>query len=59
MDATAFLARLKASHEYRGQIAAVRCIEAKPAEHGTPSRALPDRLTVLLRAEGVERLYSH
>jgi len=59
MDAHAFLERLKVSRHYRGQIAAARCLEARPAEYGEPTARLPDALCGLLRNEGIERLYCH
>lgn len=59
MDALAFLARLKAGRHYRGQIAALRTIDARPAQHRAPTTPLPDAICTLLNHEGVERLYSH
>ncbi len=59
MDAQGFIARLKVGRDYRGQIAAVRCIEARPAEYRSPTSPLADRLRALLRQENIEQLYAH
>jgi len=59
MDAQGFVERLKAGRDYRGQIAAVRCIEARPAVYRAPTSPLPPRLQNMLRNEGIEQLYAH
>ncbi|HEY3281885.1 MAG TPA: DEAD/DEAH box helicase [Armatimonadota bacterium] len=57
MDFSAFLEELRASPEYADQIVHVREVPARPAEFGEV--VLPEALRRLLRARGVERLYSH
>ncbi len=59
MDARGFIERLRAGRDYRGQIAAVRCLEERPAAYALPSSPIPDRLQALLRNEGIEQLYVH
>lgn len=60
MDAQGFIERIKASRNYRGQIAAPpRCLEARPGDYRKPQHPLPDRLVRLLRREGIDQLYSH
>ena len=59
MDARAFLERLRTGRHYRGQMAALRCFPARPADWRTPQHALPDALCHLLRCAGVEHLYAH
>ncbi|MBU0617992.1 MAG: DEAD/DEAH box helicase, partial [Planctomycetes bacterium] len=59
MEAHGFIERLRASRDYRGQIAAVRCLEERPAEYATPSSTVPDPVQALLRSERIERLFTH
>jgi DEAD/DEAH box helicase domain-containing protein len=59
MRATEFVARLKAQRQYRGQIAAVRCIEPRSADYAQPRTPLPETLQRLLQAANIEQLYSH
>jgi len=59
MDAYAFLQQLESRRDYRGQIAAVRALDARPAEYHTPCSPVPAPLQQLLRQEGIEQLYRH
>lgn len=59
MDAQGFIERLSISRDYRGQVAAVRCLEARPAAWRTPTTPIPERLRALLRQENIEQLYAH
>ena len=59
VDARGFIERLKVDRHYRGQIAAVRELPARPAPHAETATPLPGPLQVLLKSEGVEQLYSH
>ncbi|MFQ5806627.1 MAG: DEAD/DEAH box helicase [Phycisphaerae bacterium] len=59
MDAQGFIERLKVGRDYRGQIAAVRCVDARPAAYRTPASPIPVRLRALLRNEDIEQLYAH
>jgi DEAD/DEAH box helicase domain-containing protein len=59
MDALAFLQKLKADRHYRGQIAAVRCIDAREPVYRGPEHPLPEALCRLLESEGIDELYGH
>lgn len=59
MDAQEFLDRLRSARGYRGQIAAVRYLDARPAAYRAPESAVPDRLRTLLRNENITQLYAH
>ncbi len=59
MDALAFLERTKADRHYRGQIAAVRTIDARAASFRAPQQPLPPPVQALLQREGIDQLYSH
>lgn len=59
MDASAFIRELEHDPAYHGQIAATRVLPARRAEYGAPRRGLPDVAKRVLKAQGVERLYSH
>ncbi len=59
MDAFGFLRQLQASSHYRGQIAACRVLEARPARFAEPREPLSTEARRLLLAAGVEHLFAH
>jgi DEAD/DEAH box helicase domain-containing protein len=59
MDVAEFLRRIESQPRYAGQLAHVEVIPARAAVHGVPRRPLSPALARLLRAVGIEQLYSH
>jgi len=59
MDAAAFLDRLRADPEYRGQIAHVHRLEARPARYAALDPPLAPPLHEALATRGIDRLYTH
>lgn len=59
MDVDAFLDEVRSSPEYQGQIAYVREVAARPAEHAETAQPLHARVGKMLAVRGIERLYSH
>lgn len=59
MDAQAFLQRVVAGRHYRGQVAAVRRLEARKGRYRTTTSPLPSELLGVLEAAGIEQLYCH
>lgn len=59
MRAAEFIEELKKERDYRGQIAHVRHIPARPAAYGTLDYPLPENLETALRKDGILRLYVH
>ncbi len=59
MDAKAFLREITGDARYRGQIAHVREIPARPARHAQCAAPLDERLLALLRRHNIHRLYTH
>jgi DEAD/DEAH box helicase domain-containing protein len=59
MDARAFLREMTGDARYRGQIAHVREIPARPAQYAQCASPLDERLLSLLRRHNIHRLYTH
>jgi DEAD/DEAH box helicase domain-containing protein len=59
MDANTFLERLRLSSHYRGQIAHVERLGARPARYAELSVPLPEPLPAVLKTVGIDRLYEH
>jgi DEAD/DEAH box helicase domain-containing protein len=59
MDAKAFLREITGDARYRGQIAHVREIPARPARYAECAGGLDERLLSLLRRQNIHRLYTH
>ena len=59
MDVNAFLERLRLSRDYRGQIAHIERLPARPARFADLSKPLPDPLPSVLESTGIQQLYSH
>jgi DEAD/DEAH box helicase domain-containing protein len=59
MNANTFLERLRTSREYRGQIAHVERLAARPARYGSLEAALRAPLPRVLEAAGIQHLYEH
>jgi DEAD/DEAH box helicase domain-containing protein len=59
MNFTDYVTRLKASPDYRGQIAHVEEIPARPARFAETQDPLHPLLHLRLRQLGIERLYTH
>jgi len=59
VDAQGFVQRLQSAAHYRGQIAAIRVLPARPAQFSDPRAPLPPALAVMLRSQGIQRLYRH
>jgi len=55
MDARAFLREITGDARYRGQIAHVREIPARPAQYAQCARGLDERLGSLLRRQNIHR----
>ena len=54
-----FLAELRASRNYAGQIVYCEHLPARPARYAEPSRPLSPPLIEVLGRAGIERLYCH
>jgi DEAD/DEAH box helicase domain-containing protein len=59
MDVAALLDRVRSRRDYAGQIEHVEALPERPGRFATPATPLPEPLTRLLAARGIERLYSH
>jgi DEAD/DEAH box helicase domain-containing protein len=59
MDVRAFLRRIKSARNYQGQIEHVAELPERAGIFAEPSRPLPQQLSELLAARGIEQLYSH
>jgi len=59
MDVDAFLHDIQANPDYADQIVYVGEDAARPAQYGTPAQPLPAPLPAMLRARGIDRLYTH
>ncbi|MCX6375728.1 MAG: DEAD/DEAH box helicase, partial [Armatimonadetes bacterium] len=59
MDFTAFLADIRKSRHYRGQIVYVQHITEREAEYDTLSIPLPPELVSALDKMGISNLYTH
>ncbi len=59
MDFQALLDELRSSPGYAGQIVHVHEVPARAARFADPCRALPEALSEMLHARGIERLYTH
>jgi len=59
MDIAALLEQLKSSPGYADQIVYLREVAARKADYANPARPLAAPLQDMLRARGIERLYSH
>jgi len=58
-DIAAFIDELLSSPEARERIVAVREVPARPARSAEPAQPLSDAILTMLRARGIDRLYSH
>lgn len=59
MDVAAFLDRIERGPDYAGQLQHVEVLPERPARFAQPQRPLPAPLVELLRARGIEQLYTH
>jgi DEAD/DEAH box helicase domain-containing protein len=59
MDVASFLRDLTSDRRYRGQLAHVRELPARPAQYAEPATALPAVLLSVLRRQNIHRLYTH
>ncbi len=59
MDVDRFLQLLEASRDYQGQIVHCEHLPARQAQYAEPVSPIPDLLRQVLRADGIERFYSH
>ncbi len=59
MDVDAFIDELRSSPDYKGQIAYLREVPARPARYAATSAPLPAPLVEMLRSRGIEQLYTH
>jgi len=59
MDVAKFLDEIMSYPNYRGQIAHIEDIPAKPAVYGDLEEPLPPQIQKMLAEQGVESLYSH
>jgi DEAD/DEAH box helicase domain-containing protein len=59
MDYERFLQAIRADRGYRGQVAHVERLPARPAHHADPAQPLTAPLPGILSALGIERLYAH
>ena len=59
MDFTGYLSDLRRAPFYKGQIAHVQAIPARPACYGALERPLHPGLQAKLEAQGITRLFAH
>ena len=59
MDVAAFLNDLRTAGGYAGQIVHVHHVDGRPARFGETAAPLSPPVPAMLRARGIERLYSH
>jgi DEAD/DEAH box helicase domain-containing protein len=59
MDVAKFLNQIEQQPGYAGQLTHVEVLAARQACFAAPQRPVPDELVQLLRAAGIEQLYSH
>jgi len=59
MDVERFLAQVSHQRHYEGQIVHVERLAPREAQFGALSEPLHERVRLVLRAEGVEQLYTH
>ena len=59
VDFDEFLERIRRSPGYRGQIAYVHRVAARPARYAEPTEPLSEGCRRMLRQAGIERLYLH
>ncbi|MCA9174199.1 MAG: DEAD/DEAH box helicase [Planctomycetales bacterium] len=59
MDVEQFLGRLRSSRRYHGQLTHVEHLAAREGRFASPSQPLPDAVSRLLSAAGIDALYSH
>src|SRR5437867_3791014 len=59
MDFAQFLQAIRADPYYRGQVAHVERLLARPARYAAPAQSLADPLPRVLAALGIEQLYTH
>lgn len=59
MDAAGFVRRISQQRHHQERIAAVKSLDARPAEFCAPTAPLPDALRRLLEAAGIRQLYGH
>ncbi len=59
MDFERFLQAIQADPDYRGQIAHIERLSARPARAAAPERSLAPPLPAVLATLGIEQLYTH
>jgi len=59
MDAERFIQYAKSAAHYRDQIVTIEDIPAREAQYAELTPPLPDTLAILLRDNGIRRLYTH
>src|SRR5690349_15094382 len=59
MYVAAFLDRIRQQPWYDGQLVHVVLLAERPGEYAEPGRPLAEELGALIRARGIEQLYSH
>jgi DEAD/DEAH box helicase domain-containing protein len=59
MDVAAFLEAIRSSPQYQGQIVCLHEAPARAARFADPAQPLIEPVAAMLRARGIERLYSH
>ena len=59
MDVELFLNRLRSSHGYDGQLVHIEHLPARAGQFVEPDEPLPPAVSSLLKASGIEQLYSH
>jgi len=58
-DFEAWIDEVRRSRDYGGEFVHVHRQPARPARHAAPAAPLPPPLVAALRAQGIERLYTH
>ncbi len=58
-DFEAWIDEVRRSRDYGGEFVHVHRQPARPARHAEPAAPLPPALVAALRAQGIERLYTH
>jgi DEAD/DEAH box helicase domain-containing protein len=58
-DFEAWIDEVRRSRDYGGEFVHVHRQPARPARHAEPAAPLPPSLVAALRAQGIERLYTH
>ena len=59
MDVAAFLDRVQRLPFYAGQLEHVETLPARPGQFAVPDKPLPSSIAEMLKARGIEQLYTH